>query len=216
MTSNDPRRATRRSNLTRTLEPVAGRSLAFLLSLALFAPQARAGTGSPTASVFNATTAACVKQAASNLNTCSATLPAPQCKAAYRTAYANCFARGAGVGCATDCWTARGTCENPVQSAQKACVGTCGSGKSAAQRLCDPADATCASTVESTYLACKAACAQRLAPMEDQCVSAFATCVRVCPNQADGLCGNGTVDLGEECDDGNTENGDCCSASCKF
>lgn len=30
-----------------------------------------------------------------------------------------------------------------------------------------------------------------------------------------GLCGNGTVDAGEECDDGNAHSGDCCSASCQ-
>ena len=29
------------------------------------------------------------------------------------------------------------------------------------------------------------------------------------------LCGNGTVDLGEQCDDGNTANGDGCSATCQ-
>jgi cysteine-rich repeat protein len=28
-------------------------------------------------------------------------------------------------------------------------------------------------------------------------------------------CGNGTLDAGEECDDGNTNDGDCCSATCK-
>jgi cysteine-rich repeat protein len=31
-----------------------------------------------------------------------------------------------------------------------------------------------------------------------------------------GLCGNGNVDPGEQCDDGNTVNGDCCSATCHF
>src|SRR5205814_2139606 len=30
------------------------------------------------------------------------------------------------------------------------------------------------------------------------------------------LCGNGVVDPGEECDDGNTVSGDCCSAICFF
>jgi cysteine-rich repeat protein len=29
-------------------------------------------------------------------------------------------------------------------------------------------------------------------------------------------CGNGTLDAGEECDDGNKNDGDCCSSSCKF
>jgi len=29
-------------------------------------------------------------------------------------------------------------------------------------------------------------------------------------------CGDGTVDLGEQCDDGNTVSGDCCSASCQI
>ena len=29
-------------------------------------------------------------------------------------------------------------------------------------------------------------------------------------------CGNGTVDAGEECDDGNLVDGDCCTASCRF
>ncbi len=45
-----------------------------------------------------------------------------------------------------------------------------------------------------------------------------------CPNQAapgtvDGcvsLCGNGTIDTGEECDDGNTKSGDGCSSTCKI
>ena len=31
-----------------------------------------------------------------------------------------------------------------------------------------------------------------------------------------GLCGNGNVDPGEQCDDGNTANGDCCSSTCHF
>lgn len=30
------------------------------------------------------------------------------------------------------------------------------------------------------------------------------------------FCGDGTVDAGEECDDGNTRSGDCCSATCTF
>ena len=33
---------------------------------------------------------------------------------------------------------------------------------------------------------------------------------------SDPSCGNGVIDAGEECDDGNTASGDCCSASCRF
>ena len=31
-----------------------------------------------------------------------------------------------------------------------------------------------------------------------------------------GTCGNGLQEAGEDCDDGNTRNGDCCSSSCRF
>jgi cysteine-rich repeat protein len=37
-----------------------------------------------------------------------------------------------------------------------------------------------------------------------------ATCLTVAP----AACGNGLLEAGEQCDDGNTANGDCCSASC--
>jgi cysteine-rich repeat protein len=33
---------------------------------------------------------------------------------------------------------------------------------------------------------------------------------------AQGICGDGTVDLGEDCDDSNTVDGDCCSSTCTF
>jgi hypothetical protein len=35
-------------------------------------------------------------------------------------------------------------------------------------------------------------------------------------NQTPALCGNGSLDGGEECDDGNAANGDCCSSLCEF
>ena len=33
---------------------------------------------------------------------------------------------------------------------------------------------------------------------------------------AHAVCGDGTLDGGELCDDGNTNDGDCCSSSCQF
>ena len=41
-----------------------------------------------------------------------------------------------------------------------------------------------------------------------QCAAAQAVCIS-------NSCGNGVVDPGEECDDGNIKNGDGCSADCK-
>ncbi len=36
------------------------------------------------------------------------------------------------------------------------------------------------------------------------------------PTRTPGLCGNGNVDAGEQCDDGNTADGDCCDSTCHF
>ena len=36
------------------------------------------------------------------------------------------------------------------------------------------------------------------------------------PTVTPALCGNSNVDPGEQCDDGNTDNGDCCSSTCHF
>ena len=30
------------------------------------------------------------------------------------------------------------------------------------------------------------------------------------------ICGDGTIDAGEQCDDSNTNDGDCCSSTCQF
>src|SRR5436190_1039490 len=36
------------------------------------------------------------------------------------------------------------------------------------------------------------------------------------PDNNEGVCGDGAVDAGEECDDGNTANGDGCESDCKL
>jgi cysteine-rich repeat protein len=40
--------------------------------------------------------------------------------------------------------------------------------------------------------------------------------IGVGPGCATSVCGNGTIESGEQCDDGNTAAGDCCSASCQY
>ncbi|HRI71951.1 MAG TPA: M36 family metallopeptidase, partial [Polyangium sp.] len=39
---------------------------------------------------------------------------------------------------------------------------------------------------------------------------------QVVHNCSVGTCGNGAINAGEQCDDGNTANGDCCSSTCQF
>jgi cysteine-rich repeat protein len=41
-------------------------------------------------------------------------------------------------------------------------------------------------------------------------------CRRYCGSQPLAVCGNGLVESGEQCDDGNASNGDCCSSSCQY
>ena len=44
----------------------------------------------------------------------------------------------------------------------------------------------------------------------------FAGLLNAAPAAAQVVCGNGTLEAGEDCDDGNTVGGDCCSAVCLF
>ena len=187
-----------------------------VLGVGLIGSSARAATPKPV-SPLSPATAACIKQAQATLKACSALQPPPPgCKTTYHTEYATCFAPGAGVTCVTDCWAARATCEGPAQKVQKACVATCSRAETASVKRCDPSDTACLTAAQAAFTACKGACTQQTAPMFADCANAFGACVGVCPNLSDGLCGNGTLDAGEQCDDGNTVSGDCCSAGCKF
>src|SRR5688572_27616675 len=61
----------------------------------------------------------------------------------------------------------------------------------------------------------------RLAPFGLSAVVFFAAALPACscdsePDEADGDCGNGVVEDGEQCDDGNRNDGDGCGASCSL
>ena len=82
------------------------------------------------------------------------------------------------------------------------CGPLCGNGLHEAPEQCDGAalgGQTCTTLGQGTgTLACEADCT-------------FDTSGCQLPN----LCGNGTLDPGETCDDGNRTNGDCCSSTCQ-
>ena len=51
-----------------------------------------------------------------------------------------------------------------------------------------------------------------LAPVPGSSINASQNLLTAAP----AICGNGTVELGEQCDDGNTAGGDCCSTTCQY
>ena len=46
--------------------------------------------------------------------------------------------------------------------------------------------------------------------------SAIGLLLLLSPSCAMAVCGDTVIDVGEQCDDGNTVNGDCCSSSCQY
>jgi len=130
---------------------------------------------------FSPATAACIKQAISARKACVLTASSATCKTEFETAYANCFAAGAGVDCATACEGSRAACEDPVQVAERSCVHSCGATLAPAVKACN-GDLTCVTTAKAAFSACKKSCAQQAVPGILQCRSAFGTCIAQCPN----------------------------------
>src|SRR5438128_3767604 len=71
----------------------------------------------PKTSAFSPATTACIKQATVMKKTCKVSAAVVDCKAEFATAFANCFAAGNGVACATSCETAKTSCETPALAA---------------------------------------------------------------------------------------------------
>jgi cysteine-rich repeat protein len=93
------------------------------------------------------------------------------------------------------------------------CTSTCGDGFIATgadtPELCEPKRASATTTPPD---------ATPLIPNDIGCDDVNTECVAGCSLcvPIGGLCGNGSLDVGEACDDGNLVNGDCCSATCNF
>ena len=112
--------------------------------------------------------------------TCKVSAATVDCKAEFETAFANCFAPGNGVACATSCETAKMSCETPALAAEKVCLKTCKSSEKAAVASCQLTDPNCVSNAVATFLTCRKACAQ--SPALVACHTNFATCLTKCPN----------------------------------
>ena len=133
----------------------------------------------PKASAFSPATSACIKQATAMKKTCKVSAATVDCKAEFETAFANCFAAGKGVACATSCETANVACETPALAAEKPCLATCKSNEKAAIGSCQLTIPNCATNAVATFLSCKKSCTQSAALLA--CHTAFAACLAHCP-----------------------------------
>ncbi len=128
-----------------------------------------------------------------------------------------------GFGCDTGKICIAGACQDDI----------CGDGYVNATEECDDGNATNGDGCDSCAFSCMSDDAMRDCSNLDPCIAttcddATHTCVNpisagevcglsaVCVDGACSLvaCGNGTVELGEECDDGNNTNGDGCQSDC--
>lgn len=95
------------------------------------------------------------------------------------------------------------TCNANCTWNKSECRNSCGNGKTDRGETCDPTD-----PVNNTNTAC----------------GAHKSGVKTCTNDCRGWdsstcvknCGNGKIDYDEKCDDGNSKDGDCCSADCRY
>ncbi|MFC1691547.1 hypothetical protein ACFL0W_05195, partial [Nanoarchaeota archaeon] len=87
--------------------------------------------------------------------------------------------------------------------------GVCDNGEGCSCNDCDTEQDSCASGLLCSVIA--GACCDLMG--DDYC-DPYLGCFNVDPDC--GICGDGDVNYGEECDDGNTDDGDGCSSSCQF
>jgi cysteine-rich repeat protein len=105
-----------------------------------------------------------------------------------------------------DCLSAADCDDDDPCSVESCADGACGYADAADGTDC--ADGTFCDGVETCQAGACVAPGNPCDPVTERCVEAEAACVL--------LCGNGLLDAGEECDDGNGDDGDGCSSGCEI
>jgi hypothetical protein len=138
---------------------------------------------------FSKSTKGCVRKAKADRGKCRREgTPPADCSTAYQSAYANCFASPAGVGCARRCVQRQSSCYAALPATKKACRKNCRLALANDQAACAliadgrhiwaGGDASCLTTAQSTYDQCLFVCS--IASVD--CTNAFRFCIANCAN----------------------------------
>jgi len=137
---------------------------------------------------FSAATRSCIHKARADFSACHRTGTAADCSTAFQTAFASCFAPGAGVSCAKKCVTKESTCLTAAPATQKTCRKACLTTRradvQACQRIPDGddiwagGDAACLTTAQANFDLFKFVCSEAAL----DCRTALKFCIANCAN----------------------------------
>ena len=136
---------------------------------------------------FSPETRACVKAARQEFKQCAGTKD--ECKKAFESAYAKCFAGTDGQKCATKCFTNEDKCLTNVPTTKKSCRKTCRTTRKHDVRACRQipdgdniwagGDSGCLTTARLSFTSCTFQCSGA----KGVCHTNFTFCIADCPNQ---------------------------------
>jgi hypothetical protein len=137
---------------------------------------------------FSHATKTCLRTVKHDLRACHRAGNRAACRPAFETAYANCFAAGAGVSCAKRCVTRETTCLTNLPKTRQTCGAACRTTRrrdvAACRRIANGdnlwagGDASCLATADANYHLCQFVCAQAFF----DCRTSRRFCVANCAN----------------------------------